>query len=96
MDGGGGRESSEESVIGMEAQVPEEKLQFIMFQQSLKRRHPLPPPLLRTHPHQEHKHTTGTGEELYKFGNLNIIEDNPESKRTPESPFTSILSGDDS
>lgn len=30
--GGGGRASSEESVIGMEAQVPEEKLQFIMFQ----------------------------------------------------------------
>lgn len=31
------------SVIGIEAQVPEEKLQFIMFQQSLnrRRRHPL-------------------------------------------------------
>lgn len=60
--GGGERASSEESVIGMEAQVPEEKLQFIMFQQSLKRRHPLPPRLQETHPHQEHIPTIGTGE----------------------------------
>lgn len=41
-ENGRGDPGRSKSVIGIEAQVPEEKLQFIMFQQSLnRRRHPL-------------------------------------------------------